>query len=339
MKRFLAPLISCLILSCSGKKEEIADITIGSSFVENDSITDNKLSSESYSKEALVILNEHKKKLKIILPQMILSEVETYKKALAEIEIKPAMTYSLEETNMSIIQERENTGKTILAKEIELNQIYFQLFNELSILNHKYKEILSDKEFKDFYEAGPIVLAEEVMIKIDELVKDEENRVEAENKKENQDLALSFVTCIPAVASLKGVLGGITQAAQHYARNIALPQNSKLIADVSYKLMNKKVATFIAKTFKNDKIRSNVANIGYLPMAVSPVKIVVKKASPYLSSEQAAEMFKILENKINGRIGDFSDGILAVHMQTVRDIIKLNSAIIKENESQYYYAK
>ncbi|MBU2060320.1 MAG: hypothetical protein KKH44_00525 [Bacteroidetes bacterium] len=42
-------------------------------------------------------------------------------------------------------------------------------------------------------------------------------------------------------------------------------------------------------------------------------------------------MFKVLENKINGRIGDFSDGILAVHMQKVRDIIKVNTAMISES--------
>lgn len=170
------------------------------------------------------------------------------------------------------------------------------------------------------------------MIKIDELVKDEKKRVVAENKKEYQDFAFSFVTCIPVVASLKGILGGITQAAQHIVRDVKLPQSSKLIADVSYKLMNKKVAALIAKTFKNDKIRSNVAKIGYLPIAASPINIG-KKASSYLSSEQAGEMFKVLENKINGRIGDFSDGILAVHMQRVRDIIKLNSTMIKQNPS------
>ncbi len=332
MKRLLLLFAFCFLLSCSGKKEEKSEISIGSSFVEKETIFDTILTAESYSKEALAIMYEHKKKLKIILPQIILSEIETYKKTLTEIEKKPVMTYSLEETNISIELERENAGKIILTKEIELNKIYFQLFNELLILNHKYKAILYKKEFKNFYNAGPIVLAEEVMIKIDELVKDEKKRVVAENKKEYQDFAFSFVTCIPVVASLKGILGGITQAAQHIVRDVKLPQSSKLIADVSYKLMNKKVAALIAKTFKNDKIRSNVAKIGYLPIAASPINIG-KKASSYLSSEQAGEMFKVLENKINGRIGDFSDGILAVHMQRVRDIIKLNSTMIKQNPS------
>lgn len=42
-------------------------------------------------------------------------------------------------------------------------------------------------------------------------------------------------------------------------------------------------------------------------------------------------MFKVLENKINGRIGDFSDGILVVHMQRVRDIIKANKGMLAED--------
>lgn len=48
-----------------------------------------------------------------------------------------------------------------------------------------------------------------------------------------------------------------------------------------------------------------------------------------IQTSEPLQTFKNIENKMNGRIGDYSDGILSVHMQKVRDIIKLNSTMIK----------
>ncbi|MFT5251119.1 MAG: hypothetical protein ACI87N_000090 [Flavobacteriales bacterium] len=316
------------MLSCSNKKEEREINTIGSSLLKSDVIADTTLTAETYSTEALKIMEEHKKNLKTLLPQMILAEVEIYKKTLDQIEKKSAQTYNLDETNLSINLERFNAGVSIIEKEIELNQTYFQLFNELSLLNAKYKNVFIDKEFIDFYDAGPIVLAEEVMIKIDELVKDEKIRVEIENDKENLDMALTFVTIIPAASSCKGILGAITQAAKAHKARIALPASAGFLAKNTKKLMNDKVADFVAKTFKNDVIRTKVSYLGYVPLGEKVIVGGGEKALSYLPPDQAGEMFKVLENKINGRIGDFSDGILAVHMQRVRDIIKGNSAKI-----------
>jgi hypothetical protein len=44
---------------------------------------------------------------------------------------------------------------------------------------------------------------------------------------------------------------------------------------------------------------------------------VGKSYIPLTPPIQAGEMFKVLENNINGRLVIFSDGILAVHMQRV----------------------
>jgi hypothetical protein len=259
---------------------------------------------------------------------MILAEVEIYKKTLDQIEKKPAQTYNLDETNLSINLERFNAGESIIEKEIELNQTYFQLFNELSLLNEKYKNVILDKKFTDFYDAGPIVLAEEVMIKIDELVKDEKIRIVAENRKENIDLALTFVAIIPGAASCKGILGGITQGAKAIKSGIELPKSAGYLAKTTKELMNAKVANFVSKSLKNDAIRTKVSYLGYVPLGEKVIVGGGKKVSSYLPPEQAGEIFKILENKINGRIGDFSDGILSVHMERVRSIIKDNSSKI-----------
>lgn len=319
----------CFVLSCSNKKEGKKTNTIGSSLTENEVISDTTLTAETYSAEALKILEEHKRNLKTLLPQLILAEVEIYKKTLDQIEKKPAKTYTLDETNLSINLERYEGSISILNKEIELNQTYFQLFNELTLLNEKYKKLLINEEFTDFYDAGPIVLAEEVMLKVDELVKDEKIRIVAENRKENLDMVLSFVAIIPGAASCKGILGGITQAAKTFKSNIDLPNTAGYLAKNSKELMNTKVANFIAKTFKNDKIRTNTANsLGYGAMGITKTAFIGNKVSSYLSPDQAGEMFNVLENKINGRIGDFSDGILAVHLQRIRNIIKANEVML-----------
>lgn len=321
----------CFVLSCSNKKEEKGKNTIGSSILGSEKIKDVPLTAETYSTEALEILEEHKKNLKTLLPQMILAEVEIYKKTLDQIEKKPAKSYTLDETNLLINLERHGAGQSILNKEVELNQTYFQLFNELTLLNEKYKNILTKQEFTDFYDAGPIVLTEEVMIKVDELVKDEKIRIIAEDRKENIDMALSFVAIIPGAASCKGILGGITQGAKAIKNGIELPKNAGFLAKTTKEIMNKKVANFISKTFKNDQIRTKISYLGYVPLGEKIIVGGVKKGSSYLPPDQAGEMFKVLENKINGRIGDFSDGILAVHMQRVRDIIKGNKAMISKS--------
>lgn len=334
MRLLILFLATCLVLGCSDKKQEREENTIGSSILKNEVVVDTTLTAETYSADALIIMEEHKKRLKTLLPQMILAEVEIYKKTLDQIEKKPAQTYNLDETNLSINLERYNAGISIIEKEIELNQTYFQLFNELTLLNEKYKSKLTKKEFTNFYDAGPIVLAEEVMIKIDELVKDEKIRIVAENKKQNLDMALTFVSIIPGATVCKGVLGGLTQAAKVHLAKSVLPKSATLMSKIPLKLMNNSVANIIAKTFKNDQIRSKTSKIiGNSSTIVNKGASGARYVSTWLPPDQAGEMFKVLENKINGRIGDFSDGILAVHMERVRDIIKDNSTMLAENST------
>lgn len=311
------------MVGCNSKKEDTLD-TIGSSFVVNVVDKDAPLSNNTYSNEAIEILEKHKTKLKSILPQILASEVDIYKNTLIEIEKIPALTYTLAEANLLNDKVRREAGVTLVEKEIELNQTYFELFNELSILNLKYNSLAKD-EFDDFYDAGPIVLSDEIMIKIDELVKDEDTRIELEKANNRNEMAFSALLIIPGTSTCKGILGGLTQAAQHYKSGKILAEKTSYIAKGSYMLMNKQVASFIAKTFKNDKIRTKVAQVGY----VGGVASVGKKGLTYISPEESNILFKVIENKIGGRIGDFSDGILAVHMQRVRDLIKKNAVKVK----------
>ena len=52
---------------------------------------------------------------------------------------------------------------------------------------------------------------------------------------------------------------------------------------------------------------------------VSPVKV-----------KRSKEFFKVIENKLEGRVGDYTDGILAVHLQNARELIKKNQMRLSE---------
>jgi hypothetical protein len=317
MKYTALILTTVLLFGCNSKKEDAID-TIGSSFVTNIVDKDIPLSNSTYSNEAIEILEKHRTKLKSFLPQILASEVNIYKNTLIEIEKIPALTYTLAESNLLNDKVRKEAGVTLINKEIELNQTYFELFNELSILNLKYNSLKKD-EFEDFYDAGPIVLSDEIMIKIDELVKDEDTRVELEKANNRKEMVFSAIL----------ILGGLTQAAKAFKTGKELSSKSSYLAKGSYQLMNKEVANFISKSFKNDGIRSKVSKLGYVGPVTSATRLVTNNTANYISAEESTIVFKVIENKINGRIGDFSDGILAVHMQRVRDLIKKNAEKVK----------
>jgi len=61
MRIFILCLATCFMLSCSNKKEEREINTIGSSLLKSDVIADTTLTAETYSTEALKIMEEHKK--------------------------------------------------------------------------------------------------------------------------------------------------------------------------------------------------------------------------------------------------------------------------------------
>lgn len=328
MKVLILSFAVCILCSCSNKKEGKPLDSIGSSVIFKNADNNTILSATSYSKEALVILERHKKKLKIILPNMILDEVEIYKKTTSEIEKQQVLAYNFDDMNHQMEIEREKGASTLIEKEVELNQIYFELFNELSLLNEKYKVTLINKNFYDFYDAGPIVLSEEVLIKIKELIIDEKKRVEIEKRQNNTDnatFALIVISNISGVFKNKAILSNITQAAKAFKNSKVLNENSQKITRISHSLMNRQMANFISNTFKNERSRASFATKS---LVINTAAISGKMALKTLTPNQSSEFFKVIENKINGRIGDFSDGILVVHMQRVRDLIKKNSDIL-----------
>ncbi|GGF30030.1 hypothetical protein GCM10011518_44080 [Flavobacterium limi] len=318
------------VFGCSKKDDKPLD-SIGSKYVRTDIIKHSELTAETYSVEALIILENHKKELKAMLPRMISDEIKIYKNTLIDIEKSPVKALSLQETNQLIKIEGITAGNRLMKKSIQLNQHYFKLFNELSILNIKYN-INNEILFKDFYDAGPIVLSDEVLEKIDELIKDEKIRVEIESNNKMKGYAftaLNVVSAITGQTQNKEKLMNFTRGLKAAKNSIILQKSPSMLAKYTSKFLNKDLAAYIARMLNNQKLRDNVADKSAKIGASSSMLGGLK----YIQTSQPLQSFKNIENKMNGRIGDYSDGILSVHMQNVRDIIKLNTAMIKENQS------
>lgn len=328
-KLFIKLLLIIVFLGCS-KKDNIPLDSIGSKYVRTDIIRSSELTAETYSVEAFNILENHKKELKAILPQLIFDEINVYKNTLIEIEKAPLKATSLQETNQLIKIEGTIAGNRLMKKSILLNQHYFKLFNELSILNIKYN--MDNKiEFKDFYDAGPIVLSEEVLLKIDELITDEKQRSELERKDTQKGYiieAINVLAIITRTTKDKEFLMELTRGVKA-AKNAKFLENSNsMLTKYTSKFLNKGTATFLAKELNNQKLRNQIAEKSSKTTKIAGLSIV---GLQHIQEAETLQSFKAIENKMNGRIGDFSDGILAVHMQKVRDIIKLNSALIKKS--------
>ncbi len=323
-------LLSLPFYSCTKKENQTID-SIGSAYVRTDIIKHSDKTAEAYSAEALKILENHKKELKAILPQMIFDEIKVYKNTLIEIEKAPSKALSLQETNRLIKIEGVNAGNRLMKKSILLNQHYFKLFNELSILNIKYN-VDNKILFKDFYDAGPIVLSEEVLLKIDELIADEKERSEIEKNQTHKAYvidAINLIAIITRTTKDKEFLMDLTRGVKAAKNAKILETSASSLTKYSSKFLNKGTATFLATKLKNQNLRDQIADQSSKTAKVAALSIVGLK---HIQETETLQSFKAVENKMNGRIGDFSDGILSVHMQNVRDIIKLNSAMIKLNQ-------
>jgi hypothetical protein len=320
-------LVTLLFFSCSKKQEQPID-SIGSKYVRTDIIKHSDLTAETYYAEALNILENHKKDLKLILPQLIFDQIKVYKNTIIEIEKTPAKSFSLNETNQLIKIEGINAGNRLMNKSILLNQHYFKLFNELSILNIKYN-VANKIVFKDFYDAGPIVLNEEVLLKIDELISDEKERSEIEKNQTQKAYvtdAINLIAIITRTTKDKEFLMELTRGVKAAKNAKILETSASSLTKYSSKFFNKGTATFLATKLKNQNLRDQIADQSSKTAKIAALSIVGLK---HIQETETLQSFKAIENKMNGRIGDFSDGILSVHMQRVRDIIKLNSEMIK----------
>lgn len=300
-----------LLLGCKKNTDNINSLrTIGTTTEVESNII---LNTSNYKNDATKIIEVGKGKLRDLLPNIIEGQIELYKKTLTEIEYQSLLSHSYEESLIEINLIRKTATNSLLKDELRVNKIYFETINELSMLNQKYADY-KDLNLKDFYEVKPFILAEDVILKIDELVIDEKKRIKREKINNNFELASNLVGILPGVGQISGVLGKVAQNTKKLRNNIgASNMTSKIFKDK------------IAPLFIN-KI-SNSAKKAILNKSISSVTEFIDNKEIH----KTASFFKSPDNKQLGRIIDFTDGVLTQPIASLRQIMKENIEIINKN--------
>lgn len=300
---------------------------------------------EDYSKNALKILQHHKEKeLQVALPNIILDQVHEFDKMLIEYEKK--QTYAT--SDMEFLHYKAEIDKNLLdslmMKDIQINLLYNDMLSGLEELNIEYskKYNISIDEFDSFFDVDNILLSDEVLIKIKELAADEKTRLKIESNKNNESLVvdgLSFIaSAIPFGSAISSTaIRSINTGIKLAKRGKDLPTQVNKITSMTYNVMKSNnsllnVTDKIASKKINNELKRQVFAEVQLKKtkkiaAENSLKGVAALASVApIKYQKSREYFKNIENKIEGRIGDFSDGILAVHLQNVREVVKKNQS-------------
>lgn len=286
---------------------------------ENNKIIYNK---ENYHQKAIDIIEDGKRELKDILPNLINEEIKIFEHTL-EGSAAQAINFSSTLTDKNIKEIHINAGVNMLEKEIIINQVYYNIINKLADLNDLYFnhfiEINKEINFTDYFTANKFILAEEVAIKVDELVKAEKIRNNKERRNMGLQVGLSLVELIPGTKACSIILEGIIQGARAAKVGGKLSKNAKCFAKLTSTVLTKKTAIKLTRKLSNIQKRERVAK----RLAIIGGTATISQFSLTMKD------FKSADNKIEGRIGDFSDGMIAVHIQELREIIKKNEALIK----------
>lgn len=321
-KYFILLITSLYFLSCSSDskiKEEAPD---NMDYIYNLDFSYVELSNESYKRESLKILEKHKIRLSKVLPNLILDQVNILQDVFSETEKASVKSFDIKHTWKLIEEEKNRAANELFEKEMDINSEYFLLLYELQQLNFYFENSpLEIQPLFNYFDVGPIVLAEEVSYKIEELVKDESIRSELENSKFHKGLIVDGVFLITSVIPVLSTVGPSMQIYAGLAKNTVL---KKMVATVK----NFNFDSNLQSTIQNP-MRLNLNQYKDVSKGLfQPLKTVYDnqkdKQSGIDNYIKEREYFKVIENKIEGRIGDFSDGILAVHLQRVRDLIKEN---------------
>tara|TARA_R110002012_G_scaffold55398_4_gene141398 strand:- start:47699 stop:48646 length:948 start_codon:yes stop_codon:yes gene_type:complete len=297
-------------------------------------------SSREYNDRATKIINDGKRKLQRSIPNSINNQIGIIENTLYDIQEQPLMSFSYEETNMRVGQVQAKSIDYLLVEEIKTNQIYYEIVNELVLLNDQYfnhwQDLGKTIEFEDYYEVTPIIIAgEDVLSKIDELIKDEEKR----DSKEDRDLAvgvgISLITCIPGTAAAMKTLESIKKGAQFAKNSLLVAKSTNSITRITSKVLNEKTASVFTTALSNVEKRNKLAiNLNRVRTAGVAGEVTYNVA-PFVGGASLGYTiahFKSEENKIEGRIGDFSDGIISQAIGRLRNILIQNQKIISEVE-------
>ncbi|MDM1044333.1 hypothetical protein HX004_10535 [Myroides sp. 1354] len=332
------------LYSCSEKKDQ----------VKTEDYTQSKEKSidiELYSQNALEILSRHKEgNLQVVLPNIIYDQVKIYDNLLVEYEKKQIyaksdiefLNYKEEIDNLALV--------SLLMKDIEVNLAYTELVSEIEDLNIAYskKFNISLEKLNSFYDLDNIILSEEVLLKIKEFSQDEKQRIKIQEKDDLQALGTDGIVLaaglIPGGSLItKGALRGLSQGAKLAKQGKNLSVNASAITKETYKIMsfagNTKLGAStrnkVVKILSNEVKRQVLAERQLINAKRLGTALAIRRANELANVSpskinRSKEYFKVIENKLEGRVGDYSDGILAVHLQNMRELIKKNQLILSE---------
>lgn len=311
------------------------------------------LSIDNYNAIGIALIEREREELQLTLGKIIKEQVGVYRKLIDEWEIKKIYATSQNEYNNYLVQENEKALDSLIAKDIYINLVYFKLIEKLENLNTNYsKEFdIPLEELKSFYDLDKIILSDEVSRKIQELIKDDKKRTEKLVKETRNEVALlgldMALRAIPVGGEItRSTINSISTGLKYAKQGKSLAEGAATITKISYGA---------AETIKKNNIGSKVINsvinklsneTKRIEMATTLTKSAKKNISSmisgssiqaydYLNSRsinlsKTREQFKVIENKIEGRIGDYSDGILTVHLQDIREKIKYNQTVLNK---------
>ena len=320
------------------------------------------LTPDNYSNNSLQFVNHHRKELQTVLPNSINDILLTYKHLLIEVEKNKIYATSAKEHQKYMLQAQSKAFDSLVSKDLMVNSSYSLLLQDLEDLNKQYAEKynIPIDSFKSYYTLDKIILSEEVFLKIQDLLKEDKKRTEKLERDSRNDmiadgavLALNlipmggFVAKVPSFSksAITQIHNGISSA----SKNKTLSQGAGKIAEFTFNLtsktgsskissaVTKKIVKMISNEAKRTSLATSVVGTGKRIVAQNVV-MGARHSNDALAKQSAApqnsaEFFKTIENKLEGRIGDFSDGIIAVHLQNVREAVKYNQKLISSKNN------
>lgn len=343
-------LLSVLFFNYSCKKDSETDKSLFGIKSENTEIV---ISPSTYEKNGIQLLANHREDLRNSLPTSIQDILNQYKDLLKKVEKYKIYATSQQDQLNYEHQIQQETFDSLVAKEVLVNLDYTNLIFDLENLNKEYSEKynIPIDSLQSYFELSHISLNEEVFLKINELIVDDKERHDILAKRERDekytDYALIAITMLPMGGPLskipegsKKVITQIHNGINSSMKNKALNNGAGEIAKLTYNLSKnagnskfingskKKIINSISNEAKRTSL--NTSLVSGLKRKVATVSVIT--AGNTLNHQKTIkneDLFKVIENKLEGRIGDYSDGILTVHFQEVRDAVKKNQAIVK----------
>ena len=332
-----------LFFSC--KKEvsnENSMTTISSSLVtqEEDIEADfSELSMKNYELEALQILEKGKKRLQVAVPMTIESQVDLYEETLQKFSEQAVSSRSMNETTDKIIDVEAEMLLQMMEDEVKLNKVYFDIVFDLEELNKKYSEFLDPEgkiiRLQDYHNSPSIVYSVDINEKIIEFVKSDK----VYQKGRPKGLLMSVIDKIgfgiAIIPTPVTRIGGATISGIAKVGTLANDIKMEKDAGVPIPILTSRMYSALDNSTEREKLKNELKAKLYLETEddTSDFSKMHLSAAEY---ESAKREFSGFGNRLKGRIGDFSDGIITQPVGHLRNLIEQNVKILENPGGDLY---